>query len=473
VFLLSKLRLRTQITFFFLLQIGLLLLISGVYVNWQLRRVVERELGERLLAMARLAATQVAGTPVLALLPGDEQSRTALRLRREFETFIALGGLSRLLIADAHHRIYFDSRGELAIGSEYVRLRFDAAEIARALAGKPADAPLFYDNHGQPFKAAYAPLATGEQSAAGIVCVEANAASLSAVREARNMLLTIGGLAIAGAALSAGILSRQVTRPLEKLKQAAEAIGRGDYSAPVEKSGSSEVAFLAHTIEDMRQAIIQRQQRQQMMLAGVAHEIRNPLGGIELFAGLLQKKSSAERQPDIDKILHELQQLKKIVQDFLEYARPVAPRRQTVGLAPAVDEARELLGDLADGVDWQVVIDPQLAADADADHLRRMLLNLLRNACEAIAEQKNRAIKIVAVSHDDQVHLTIEDNGPGIAIDHRDKIFEPFFTTRHQGTGLGLALVKLLAEENGGRVELMENSLKSNGCAFRLSLKRA
>jgi len=435
-------------------------------VNWQVRRVVERELGERLVALARLAATQVAEMPVLALLPGDEQSRTALRLRREFETFVTLGGLSRLLIADAQQRIFFDSRGELAIGSEYVRLRFDAAEISRALAGEPTAAPLFYDNDNQPFKAAYAPL----DGAVGMMCVEASAASLAAVRDTRNMLLTIGGLAIVGAALSAGVLSRQVTRPLEKLKHAAESIGRGDYNTAVEKSGSNEVAFLAQTIEDMRQAIIQRQRRQQMMLAGIAHEIRNPLGGIELFAGLLQKKAPADLQPDIEKILHELRQLKKIVQDFLEYARPTAPRAQTVRLAVAVDEARELLGELAAGVEWQIGITSKLAAEIDAEHLRRILLNLLRNACEAIVSQESKFIKIAAENRDDHVEMIIADNGPGIATGNNEKVFEPFFTTRQEGTGLGLALVKLLTEENGGRVELLNGE---RGAIFRLSLRKA
>lgn len=465
MFLFDKLRLRTQITIFFLMQIGLLLLVAGIYVNWQLRRVVERELGDRLVALARLATTRVAEIPVLALLPGEEQSRTALRLRREFGTFVTLGGLSRLLIADPQQRIFFDSHGELAIGSEYVRLRFDVAEIARALSGEPTAAPLFYDNGNQPFKAAYARL----DGAAGVVCVEASAASLAAVRETRNMLLTIGALAIAGAALSAGILSRQVTRPLEKLKHAAESIGRGDYKTAVEKTGSSEAAFLAQTIEDMRRAIVQRQQRQQMMLAGIAHEIRNPLGGIELFAGLLQKKSSADLQPDIEKILHELRQLKKIVQDFLDYARPTMPRSQVIRLAPAIDDARELLGPLAEAIEWDIDIASVLAAKIDADHLRRILLNLLRNACEAVADQEKKNIKITAKKFDGHVELIIEDNGPGIAIDSRDKIFEPFFTTRHEGTGLGLALVKLLAEENSGRVELLNGE---RGAAFRLSLQR-
>jgi len=466
VLLVKNLRLRTQITIFFLLQIGLLLLVSGVYVNWQLRRVVERELGERLVALARLAANQASATPVLALLPGEEQSRTALRLRREFESFVDLGGLSRLLIADTQQRIFFDSRGELTIGSEYVRLRFDAAEISRALSGETTASPLFYDKASQPFKAAYAPLAAG----AGVVCVEASAASLAAVREARNMLLTIGGLAIVGAALSAGILSRQVTRPLEKLKQAAASIGRGDYHAVVEKSGSGEVAFLAQTIDDMRRAITQRQQRQQMMLAGIAHEIRNPLGGIELFAGLLQKKAAADLQPDIEKILQELQQLKKIVQDFLEYARPSTPRAQTVRLSAAVDEAREMLGELTAGVTWDVKIAQQHFAKIDPDHLRRILLNLLRNACEAMANQDEKRIRIIAKDVHEWLEVVFEDNGPGIASENREKIFEPFFTTRHDGTGLGLALVKLLVEENGGTAELLSGK---QGAAFRLSLPKA
>jgi len=467
----SNLRLRTQMTLFFVLQTGVLLLAAGIYMNWQLRRIVERELGERLVALAQVAAAQVIDTPVFALLPGDEQSRTSLRLRREFEDFGSLAGLSRVLIADAQQRVFFDSRGELAIGSEYVRLRFDAAEIGRAMSGTPVASPLFYDEAGQPFKAAYAPLAVNGVPG-GVVCVESSAASLAAVAKVRNTLLTIGGLAVLGAALSAGFISRQVTRPLDKLKEAAEAIGRGDYQTAIAKAGTIEVAFLSSTIDEMRKAILRREQRQQMMLAGIAHEIRNPLGGIELFAGLLHKQSPQSLLPSVEKILGEVRRLKQIVQDFLDYARPAEPRAALGGVAvqAAVDEARELLGDLADGIDWQVTVESTLHAQVDADHLRRILLNLLRNACEALKLQVERRIQISAARDGAQVYLTIADNGPGIAPEIRERIFEPFFTTRHDGTGLGLALVKLLVEENGGAVELLKTDC---GSVLRVSFKVA
>jgi signal transduction histidine kinase len=104
---------------------------------------------------------------------------------------------------------------------------------------------------------------------------------------------------------------------------------------------------------------------------------------------------------------------------------------------------------------------------ADYSQLRRMLLNLLRNALEAMAGQGE--IRIVAQEQNQQVVISICDDGPGVPQDLAEKIFEPFFTTKAQGSGLGLALVQRLAEQNGGRVELAPND---KGAHFRLVLPK-
>jgi len=461
-------RIRTQLILFVIVQVGLLLACAGFYLQWQMQRLVEKELGARLMAVARVAAQLVEKTaavwPVTSLQPGDEESRRLAELRRELLPFAANAGLARLVIFNLQHEIYFDSRGELGIGREYVRLRFDAAEIVQAAGGAAISAKLFTDANQQPFKAAYAPLKE-ENEIRAVVGVEGSAASLQAVAETRRVLWTIGIFGLLVAAATGVWFARQITQPLERLRQAATAIGAGETPNLLKISGNEEVKFLARTMEEMRQAVASREQNLRLMLAGVAHEIRNPLGGIELFAGLLEKDAPAMLQLPVKKILHEVRQLNAIVQDFLEYAKPASSHPQKISLHALLDEVREAQGEQAKNIIWKVDISRDVAAQADYSQTRRMLLNLLRNAIEAMHGKGE--IRLVAAEQNQAVAISIYDTGPGIPAELAGKIFEPFFTTKAQGSGLGLALVQRLAEQNGGRVELAPNE---KGAHFRLLL---
>jgi len=461
-------RIRTQLIIFVIAQVGLLLALAGFYLQWQMQRLVEKELGARLVAVARVAAQITEKTaavwPVTSLQPGDDESRRMTELRRELLPFLTNAGLSRLVIFNLQQEIYFDSRNELGIGQEYVRLRFDVAEIVRAAGGEAGSAKLFTEANQQPFKAAYAPLKEGNEIRA-VVGVEGSAASLQAVAETRRVLWTIGIFGLLIAAATGVLFARQITQPLERLRQAAAAIGAGETPKLLKISGNEEVAFLARTMEEMRQAIARREQNLRMMLAGVAHEIRNPLGGIELFAGLLEKDVPETLQPQVKKIQHEVRQLNAIVQDFLEYARPTASHQQKISLQALLDDVREALGEHAKDILWKVEISRDVAAEADYSQTRRMLLNLLRNALEAMNGKGE--IRIVAEEQNQYVAISIYDTGPGIPPELAEKIFEPFFTTKAQGSGLGLALVQRLAEQNRGRVELVPNE---QGAHFRLLL---
>jgi signal transduction histidine kinase len=465
-----NLRIRTQLIVFVILQVGLLLALAGFYLQWQLRRLVEKELGDRLIALAkvsaRIAEHASETAPITSLMPGDEESRRMNSLRQELLPIVNATRLSRLIIFNEQGEIFFDSHNELAIGQEYVRLRFDATEIKEAWSGEAASAKLFTGADGEPFKAAYAPLREGGDVRA-IVGVEGSAESLKAVQETRRVLWTIGVMGLLVTAISGVFFARQITQPLERLRQMAAAIGVGEMKPYRDVGGSEEVGFLARTMEEMRQAIARREQNLRMMLSGVAHEIRNPLGGIELFAGLLEKDVPEALRPQVQKILQEVQHLKSIVQDFLEYARPAESRRQRVELLPLIGETRDALGEMANGVEWDLDIPAATAVQADYLQARRMLLNLLRNAIEAM-EGKGR-VRIQARELKTHIAISIYDSGPGVPSELAGKIFEPFFTTRAKGSGLGLALVQRLAEQNGGRIELAPSE---KGAHFRLVLPK-
>ncbi len=466
-------RIRTQLILFMLLQVGAIFALAGFYLQWQMRRQIEQEMATRLIALAQSAAriteNAVGAEAVISLLPGDEQSRTTKALQTWLAPLLEAGRLSRLVIFDGEHRVFFDSQQSQPVGSEYVRLRFDEKEIAGAWAGQATAAQLFFDLAEQPFKAVYAPI-LGNHRTAAIIGIEARAAGLQAVKETQRVFLSLAGIGLLAAAVSGIIFARQITQPLERLRQAAAAIGRGDSRVHLNFKATEEISFLAHTMEHMREAIAQREQNLRLMLAGVAHEIRNPLGGIELYAGLLEKDAPQNLQPQIRKIRTEVQRLEHIVRDFLEYARPHASRPETFALPALMEELRLHAESLHHTVQWSLQIPAGLAVQADREQMRRIFLNLIRNAIEAMNGAGE--LQIAAQVEGRHAVISIIDNGPGVPAELSEKIFEPFFTTRAQGSGLGLALVRQLAEQNKGRIALQPPN-EARGAHFRLTLPLA
>jgi signal transduction histidine kinase len=208
-----------------------------------------------------------------------------------------------------------------------------------------------------------------------------------------------------------------------------------------------------------------------MMLAGIAHEVRNPLGGLELYAGLLRDALAGqpERLAEVGRIERELGHLRTVVSDFLEYARRPTPALSTVAARPLLDEVRELT-EAPSGVRVVVDVPESVAVRADVGQLRRALLNLARNAAAAMQGRAGEIV-LAARTEGERVRLEVRDAGPGVPADLRDKIFTPFFTTREKGTGLGLAFVREIVRDHGGDVSV--GDAPGGGAAFRIDLPAA
>ena len=204
--------------------------------------------------------------------------------------------------------------------------------------------------------------------------------------------------------------------------------------------------------------------------AGVAHEIRNPLGGIRLYAGLLERDlaTDPQRLALVAKIRVGVEQLDRIVREMLDFTRQIALELREVELETVMEEA---LGFAAPqgvpGVRIQRAYAAGLKASVDPHHLRRALLNLILNALEAMGEGGVLTL-VTAPLEGGGVEVRVEDTGPGVPGEALPKIFDPFFTTKAQGTGLGLAFVQRVAEAHGGAVEAANRP--SGGASFRMLL---
>jgi PAS domain S-box-containing protein len=212
----------------------------------------------------------------------------------------------------------------------------------------------------------------------------------------------------------------------------------------------------------------------------LAHEVKNPLTPIQLAAERLRRRFLGRVSPEeselIDRATHtivsQVEALKTMVNAFGDYARPEPPTLRPIALNALLDDVLDLYEN-----DQRIGLSRDLAAGeplvrADAVRLRQALHNLIKNALEAIGDAKKPQLVVSTriVRDDDQafVELAVADNGPGLPAGFGERWFEPYTTSKNKGTGLGLAVVKKIAEEHGGGIRA-ENRAQG-GAVFTLRL---
>jgi signal transduction histidine kinase len=192
------------------------------------------------------------------------------------------------------------------------------------------------------------------------------------------------------------------------------------------------------------------------MSAVLAHEIRNPLGTIKGFVQLAGESGGAATRDLLAPALAEVLRLESLVNDLLAYGRPPAPAPSLVGWSDIAARLRAHAAPLAgDRPIHLLAPDVPLALYTDPALLGQALLNLLRNAVEAIPDGTTGEVHVEAAAEGERgVVITVTDNGSGFSEEALTKLYEPFFTTKAFGTGLGLAITRRLAESLGGELEV-------------------
>ncbi len=205
--------------------------------------------------------------------------------------------------------------------------------------------------------------------------------------------------------------------------------------------------------------------------AGLAHEIRNPLASIAGAAGILRR--NPQRDPKegecLEIICKESQRLNGLVTQFLDFARPRAPKYQATDIGAMLDSVLQLAGHALGNrpVRLRKEISPDLSAvECDPELLTQVLLNLIINAVQATADSGE--VLVSAASRNDRLSIEVKDEGCGINAANRDRIFDPFFTTKENGTGLGLSVAHQIVEQHGGILSAEANP--GRGMTFSVSL---
>jgi two-component system sensor histidine kinase HydH len=203
------------------------------------------------------------------------------------------------------------------------------------------------------------------------------------------------------------------------------------------------------------------------MAAGLAHEIRTPLGVMRTSLDLLERGTSDARRAELAAIVREENvRLERLVDDLLAFARPRAPQRVSNDIAALVRESETML----EGVCARhcamlaLALEPAPAA-VDVDQVRQILLNLVDNGARAAGS--GGTVTVTSRTDRDEAVLEVRDTGPGVPEAIRASFWDPFVTSRPTGTGLGLAIVRGIVDAHGGRIALVESA--SSGAHFRIT----
>jgi nitrogen fixation/metabolism regulation signal transduction histidine kinase len=313
--------------------------------------------------------------------------------------------------------------------------------------------------------------------------------------------------------VSGTLLARSVTRRMSHLSAAINLVAKGDLSIRVPETGSDELTDLGKTFNRMlgemeasraRIEFLQRIGAWQEMAQRLAHEIKNPLTPIQLAVQECHRKYAGDDvrfrtllDTTLEIVEEEVGTLRRLVGDFSNFARLPQAELVAADLRDFVRECSEQLGhiqsrdSLPDGSDagelattdvkvtW-VIPETELPSAIDRQMLRRVLVNLVRNAVQAVRGAHEKDVKespdgivghvrVSAGPEAEGTVLVVEDDGPGIPSDKRTRVFDPYFTTKADGTGLGLAIVKKIVVEHGGTIDVGE-SAALGGAAFRVHL---
>jgi signal transduction histidine kinase len=318
-----------------------------------------------------------------------------------------------------------------------------------------------------------------------------------------NELRTLAEVSAAALLLSLAITTlatSRILRPLYRIEATIDRISQGTFRGgePALRQGpreftalESKLNLLGQQYSGAREAVKQRPSVEEKLervaneldvasrltaishiTGGVAHEIKNPLNAIVLRLDLLKARAISgapeeELIPEIDVLSREVLRLDRVVKTFLDFSRPVKVHFEEIDLSALAGEVAHLMKPQAERSN--VVLTCEGSADSstmrgDADMLKQAVLNLVTNALEAM--KGGGRLRIAVEKQGEFVCLVIEDNGPGIAPELRDKVFQLYFTTKERGSGIGLAMTYRAVQLHNGTVEFVSEA--GRGTTFRL-----
>jgi signal transduction histidine kinase len=318
------------------------------------------------------------------------------------------------------------------------------------------------------------PVSLGDKPVGAIVVAKQKTDIAERVRELFLRLAIAGAFGLVVAGLLAWYLSRTIVRPVLALSRAADEVAGGNYTVDIPEGGMGEIGHLAERFDEMTDRLAETEQRERNFLMSVSHELRTPLTAIRghvsaLLEGVVE--DSEQRTLSLEVVEAEARRLERLVGDILDLAKLDAHRftvrREEVDLEQLVGQAYETFSEEAKrrSIDYSVDVRDRPVIVSDGDRVLQIVDNLLSNAFRATPD--GGRITLELQRSNGQIRVAVEDTGPGIAPEHRERLFRAF-VSEAGSTGLGLTIAKELSSALGGRIDL--DSEVGRGSRFELVL---
>jgi two-component system sensor histidine kinase BaeS len=290
-------------------------------------------------------------------------------------------------------------------------------------------------------------------------------------------LALAGLIGLVAAAALAWYLSRRIVRPVLQLSEAADEVAAGNYAVEVPQKAPGELGQLAARFDEMTSRLAEVEAMERNFLMSVSHELRTPLTAIRghvsaLLEGVVEDPDL--RRTSLEIVEAEAQRLERLVGDILDLAKLDTHRftvmHEEVDMGELVDRAYETFRDEARrrSIDYRRDVQDRPVINSDGDRVLQVVANLLSNAFHATPDGGRVSLELS--QHNGSISVAVEDNGPGIPLERRERLFRPF-VSESGGTGLGLAIARELAGALGGRLDLQ--SEPGTGARFELVLPAA
>lgn len=292
------------------------------------------------------------------------------------------------------------------------------------------------------------------------------------LRSGRRTLIVLAVLFLAGNALVARVIVLTALRPLRELERGMQRIASGRYEPLPEGSGHDEIGSMNAAFNRMIRELFEHEQEVIQSarlaslgtaLAGIAHELNNPLSNVSTSAEILREENdratAAERRELIDQIVSQTDRATDIIRTVLDFTREPRTDRRSTNLLSTVRGSLILVrGELPGHVSVHVDVPPDVEVLADKTKLEQAFINLVTNAVDAMRDPAREAKIHVSArpAQEGRVEIVFRDTGAGIPRNLLDRVFDPFFTTKDvgKGTGLGLYLTHQIVEQHGGTIRV-------------------
>jgi len=325
------------------------------------------------------------------------------------------------------------------------------------------------------FLAVAHPVALGTRPIGAIVVAKRKTDVNDRVLALLQRLALAGALGLVVAGALAFYVSRRVVRPVLELSEAADEVARGNYDVSVPLRAPGEIGHLAERFGEMAGRLAEAEALERNFLMSVSHELRTPLTAIRGHVSALREgvvDDPESRQQSLEVIEAEAQRLERLVGDILDLAKLDARRftvmHEEVDMEQLVELAYQTFAEEARrrSIDYRVGVTARPVIVSDGDRVLQIVGNLLSNAFRATPD--GGAIRLGLEQSNGAVHVSVEDTGPGIPPERRERLFRAFVSEGAGGTGLGLAIAKELSTALGGRIEV--SSEVGRGSRFDLVL---